>query len=80
MGCFVAFSDSPPYPSKAIIPPQTETRFIQEQHPMPFNDPAAECKITETVAVPHLCSSCLQRAFDSYERWLATVFDGTPRS
>ncbi|GFU59864.1 hypothetical protein TNCV_4726311 [Trichonephila clavipes] len=39
MNWFVAFSRLPPHSSLTVIHPQTETRFISEQYPMPFNGP-----------------------------------------
>ncbi|GFW47916.1 hypothetical protein TNCV_2401031 [Trichonephila clavipes] len=38
MAWFVSFSWTLPYPSTAIIPPQTETTFISEQYSMTFDD------------------------------------------
>ncbi|GFV09290.1 hypothetical protein TNCV_1868981 [Trichonephila clavipes] len=36
MGRFVVFSGSPSYALTAVIPPQTETKFIRELYPMSF--------------------------------------------
>ncbi|GFW18091.1 hypothetical protein TNCV_4006311 [Trichonephila clavipes] len=56
LGWFVAFSESSPYPSKAIIPLQTQSRFTREQYPMPFYVPVpGRCRMLLRVAarVPH---------------------------
>ncbi|GFW48793.1 hypothetical protein TNCV_4243731 [Trichonephila clavipes] len=37
MGWLVAFSGSLSYESTDVIPEQTETKFIRELHPMPFD-------------------------------------------
>ncbi|GFV84174.1 hypothetical protein TNCV_3038351 [Trichonephila clavipes] len=59
---FVAFSESLPYPSMVVIPPQTGTRFICEQYPMSFDGPGtmtmAPYQVSIHVMRGHLYSCC----------------------
>ncbi|GFW40223.1 hypothetical protein TNCV_5119041 [Trichonephila clavipes] len=53
-GWFAEFSGPPLYSSTAVIPPQTETRFIREQYPMPFDDPGTMTMHPRQVSSPVL--------------------------
>ncbi|GFX80247.1 hypothetical protein TNCV_2642631 [Trichonephila clavipes] len=54
MGWFGALPGSPSYSSLAVIPPQTEKRFICEQYPMSFDGPGTMTMTSRQMPKPVL--------------------------